>query len=70
MVRCHLQSAYAGLQKYLRQKWYFVQCVTLGKRNAFHPVYESLWCAFLLDIFWGVTNVITEQRINQLPFKQ
>ena len=38
----HLQSAYAGLQKFLQQEWGFVQRVTPGVGEAFSPVEEAL----------------------------
>ena len=47
----------------------FFQSVALGIGTTFHPVYYNLMWSFLLDLLWGVTDVITTWRINLLPTK-
>ena len=45
--RKHPQSAYAGLQKSLKQEWAFIQRVTPGIGEEFGPVEEEITKAFL-----------------------
>ena len=50
----HLQSAYAGLQKSLQQKWAFVQRVTPGIGDDFDLVDKAVREAFFLALFQGL----------------
>ena len=47
----HPQSAYAGLQKSLKQEWAFVQRLTLGVGNSFGPVEKALKKTFVPAFF-------------------
>ena len=66
----HLQSAYAGLQKYLQQEWAFVQTVTPGVGAAFAPVEEALREVFLPALFRGLTERLPKREKTRLPVKQ
>ena len=66
----HPQSAYAGLQKSLRQEWAFMQRVNPGIGDAFGPVEEEIATAFLPALFEGVRDRLPGREINRLQVKQ
>ena len=68
--RKHPQSAYAGLQKSLRQEWAFVQRVIPGIGDEFGPVEEEIAKAFLPVLFEGVGDGAPGSEITRLPVKQ
>ena len=70
VARKHPQSAYAGLQKSLRQEWAFVQRVTTGIGDAFVPVEEEIAKAFLPELFEGVGDGAPGRATTLLPVKQ
>ena len=51
VARRHLQTAYAGLQKYFQQEWAFVQCVTPDIGIDFQAVEDELRDTFLSNLF-------------------
>ena len=66
----HLQSAYAGLKKYLQQEWAFVQRVTPGVGEAFGPVEEALREIFVPALFRGLTEGVPERENTRLLVRQ
>ena len=72
MARQHPQTAYAGMQKSLQQKWAFVkiQSVNPGVGESFQPVKEALQNSFLPTLFRGATTNIPVKSVIRLPTKQ
>ena len=66
----HPQSAYAGLQKSLKQEWAFVQQVTPGIGDAFSPVETVLKDTFVPALFKGLGDGVPEIGVTRLPVKQ
>ena len=66
----NLQSAYAGLYKSLQQEWEFLQRVTPVIKDAFGPVEQAVWEAFIMDLLQGLGEVTPGRGVICLPVKQ
>ena len=66
----HPQSAYAGLQNFLKQEWAVVQRVTPGVGEVFGPVEEALREIFVPGLFKGLREGVPERENTCLPVKQ
>ena len=70
-VACkHQQSANAGLQKPLQQKWAFVQRVTPCIGDSFGQVEKALRETFLPSLFQGLGEGELGSGVTFLPVKQ
>ena len=63
----HLQTAYAGLQKFLQKYWAFVQSVTPDIGMAFQVAEDEFQDTFLLALFQGGMSPVCQSNRSGFP---
>ena len=66
----HPQTSYAGLNKYLQQKWYFVQRVTSNIGTESQTIEDALRNNLLLYLFKGATYQIPRRAVTGMSVNQ